>query len=82
MEFTPWKRSGDYIQTQDGQRWICKVPPFQDEQAEAYTRIVLAAPDLLEAAKSVLAEYDAEWSIRGGYQQDLADAIEMAEGRS
>lgn len=54
--------------------------PQRDGEREANARLIAAAPDMLEALKAMLLEYDAENERLPAYYQALA-AINKAEGK-
>lgn len=56
-----------------GERYGCS-----DEEAEAVARLIVAAPDLLEALRAVMAEYRAGYGLRCVDQ--IRTAIAKAEG--
>ena len=70
----------------DGHIQICELPfHHHDEENEANARLIAAAPDLLEAAKTIMENLDGmEGEVTAGYHESiiapLRDAIAKATG--
>lgn len=80
----PWKLSESasrcILGKSNGGGWmtVCVVQNTQSEHYEANARLIAAAPDLLEAAKDLLAAKD---KTNQSLRDALAKAIAKAEGR-
>lgn len=60
-----WRNHGSHVYA--GQKWIvgCNSPYVSDREAEANARLIAAAPEMLEALKSVIADLELLGKITG-----------------
>lgn len=89
----PWKKVSSWeIEGKNGET-ICRMSPtlpsvnkdMSIQEADANTRLIIAAPDLLAACKDALNWFtgnNEETKLMAQIEQSLKDAIAKAEGRA